>query len=357
MCIQKDFIDYWDEVIKIWLKGDKGVLQDALRGKDECYYKDGRTSPLDVHLEEEQSHWFKDESLRKLLCPIHMPEPYWGDPKECSIVIVDYNPAGGKDMSPHTYRGRGEPYPENTMIKYVLENKYSKLALDFPLLHTKADLENDSRWWLRSYGGRIWWRSKIEWMLHLIQQVSEPPKEWPKEVFRPFAIELCGWHSPNWPDNTNAIDNNGDLEKTIRNRFVTPLLHSIDFSTSKLAVCIGAQFKPDILGKYIGPAFKKVTESVFDELPIHKIPEYTISYPSKDGSICVSVKTGKKDKAGKEEEKTRYYRVYDIETDEHHIILNTFAPGGNHHPARHFWPFEDILIEAIRNTYPIKQLP
>lgn len=353
MCLQEDFISYWDEVVKIWLEGKGGIRQDALRGKDECYYKDGRTSPLEVHIEEEQSYWFKDKSLRKLLCPIHMPEPYWGNPQQCSIVIVDYNPAGGKDMSPHTYRGDGKTYPENTMIKYVFDNNcsYSKLALDFPLLHTKADLENDPRWWLRSYGGRIWWRSKIEWMLHLINPDSEPPKEWPKDVFRPFAIELCGWHSPNWPDNTNAIDNNGDLKETIHNRFVTPLLHSIEISTSKLAVCIGAQFKPEILEKYIGCDSINVT----DKFKGLSIPEYTISYSSKAGSICVSVKTGKKDKTGKEEEKTRYYRVYDIETDEHHIILNTFAPGGNHHPARHFWPFEKLLLKAIEEYRNKKQ--
>lgn len=345
MNLQTDFIEYWDNVIRIWMKGIGGFPQDALRGKDEYYYKDGKNA-LKVCVEEEQSHWFDDKSLRKLLCPIHMPEPYWGNPEECSIVIVDYNPAGGTDMNPHTYRGEGEPYPKNSMIKYVFDNSYSQLALAFPLLGTKADLEKDNdRWWLRSYGGRQWWRSKIEWMLHLIQHSSEPPKEWPEEVFLPFTIELCGWHSPNWSDNTKAISSSGDLRISVEKRFVIPLLRSIENSTCKLAVCIGAQFKPEVLKKYIGCAFNDVTEN-FNGL---SIPGYTISYPSKGGSICVSVKTGKKDKTGKEEEKTRYYRVYDIiENGKHHVILNTFAPGGNHHPAKHFWPFEDELLKVLK---------
>lgn len=165
-------------------------------------------------------------------------------------------------MNPHSYRGNGN-YPENTMIDYVYKESYSKLARDFPILKAKKELEEDERWWLRSYVGRQWWRRKIEWMLHLIQPDSEP-SEWPKKVSHPFAIELCGWHSPNWPDNTKAIDGNKDLKKTIRKRFVEPLLYAIEKSECKMAVCIGAQFKTSILGQYFGKDInlKNITENI-----------------------------------------------------------------------------------------------
>jgi len=60
-------------------------------------------------------------------------------------------------MNPHSYRGNGN-YPENTMIDYVYKESYSKLARDFPILKAKKELEEDERWWLRSYVGRQWWR-------------------------------------------------------------------------------------------------------------------------------------------------------------------------------------------------------
>lgn len=364
-----EFITYWNRVINIWLKGDDGIQENALRGKEECFYKDGKDTTLNVYIEKEQSYWFKDESLRKLLCPIHMPEPYWGDPGCCSIVVVDYNPAGGTDMNPHTYRGNGV-YPVNTMIDYVNKESYSKLAKDFPILKAKKELEKDKRWWLRSYGGRQWWRRKIEWMLHLTQPDSEPSKEWPENVSYPFAIELCGWHSPNWPDNTKAIDDNNDLKESIRKWFVNPLLESIEESTSKMAVCVGAQFKPSILTKYFDKGNINITKDIANFLPI-KVTEgvkyiETVNYKyrikimndnevspvlSKDSMETINMGVSI-NKIGKEKETTRYYRVYNVvEKGKNHIILNTFAPGSNHHPAKEFWEFEKELLRVIKENF------
>ena len=358
---ENKFINYWDSVINLWLNkkvqevnGKGRNAKRPLDNKKESYYKD---NDIDVLIEKDQLCWFDNDQLNKLLCPIHMPEPYWGDPDNCSIVVVDYNPAGGKDMNPHTYRGNGK-YPENTMIDYVNTVSYSKLAKDFPILKAKKELEKDERWWLRSYGGRQWWRGKIEWMLHLIQPDSEPLKEWPKNVSLPFAIELCGWHSPNWPDNTQAIDDNDNLKESIRKWFVNPLLKSIEESTSKMAVCIGAQFKPSILEKYFDKGNINITKDIANYLPIVKTEgvEYieTANYKYRikimndnEASTVLGVSINKK---GKEKETTRYYRVYNvIENGKNHIILNTFAPGSNHHPAKEFWEFEKELLRVIKD--------
>ena len=363
--LKEVFIEYWNNVINLWLKGKGGILEDALRGKEECYYKDGKDAYLYVNIEEKQSYWFKEESLRKLLCPIHMPEPYWGNPEKCSIVIVNYNPAGGTDMNPHTYRGEGKSYPVNTMIEYVNGKGYSELALDFPLLHSVEQLRNDTkgRWWLRSYGGREWWRGKIAWMRHLIIDSPETTineekwpavddkkekYEWPdnkEETPYPFAIELCGWHSPKWPNNTKAIKKNNQLKDTIRDKFVVPLLLSIEKAQTHIAVCIGAQFKPSILREYIeccqGVKLLDVTlaiSSLIDE-------KWNVEAKEKESYIGVAVA---KD-YNKDDQTKRYYRVYNVVDDNKvdHIILNTFAPGGNHHPADHFWPFEKELLGVI----------
>ena len=128
------------------------------------------------------------------------------------------------DMSPHTYKGKGAPYPDNTMIEYVNRKNYSALASDFPLLKTTEELEQDERWWLRSYGGRKWWLRKKEWIQHLVQAWKDSKNEQSKgketecsiDIKRPFAIELCGWHSQNWNDSTANITGNNDIKKEIQ---------------------------------------------------------------------------------------------------------------------------------------------
>lgn len=337
--ITKSFIEYWDNVINIWLGQP---VQDAidvkrpLDSKKESYYKEN----FFVKIETEQKSFFNNHSLNKLLCPAHLPEPYWGDPDNCSIVVVDYNPAGGIDMNPHTYKGTlgGNQFPPNTIIDFVKNNSYSELAKEFPIW--KKDLKNGMEW-LCSYGGRKWWLQKKEWIKHLVEHLV---REVDVEKIPPFAVELCGWHSPNWPDNTNAFEN--DLKDTIKTHFAQPLLAAIENSKSKLAVCIGAQFKPSILSAFLD-GFNDITNDVF------KLLSYKdISYPdnpknkNQDSSIsiCVEINNNNNNNNIK-----RYYRIYNIVNENvNHIILNTFAPGGNHHPANHFWNFENDLLKAIK---------
>ena len=340
--ITKSFIEYWDNVINIWLGQP---VQDAidvkrpLDPKKESYYKEN----FFVKIETEQKPFFNNHSLNKLLCPAHLPEPYWGDPDpdNCSIVVVDYNPAGGIDMNPHTYKGTlgGYQFPPNTIIDFVKNNSYSELAKEFPIW--KENLKNGMEW-LCSYGGRKWWLQKKEWIKHLVGEDIDVEK------IPPFAIELCGWHSPNWPDNTNAFEN--DLKYTIKTHFAQPLLAAIENSKSKLAVCIGAQFKPSILREFLD-GFNDITFNDITNVCYNKLLHYKgISYPdnpknkNQDCSISVTIK--KKDK-----DTTRYYRVYNVVYKKrNHIILNTFAPGGNHHPAEGFWNFENDLLDVI-NKY------
>lgn len=268
--LESDFIEYWDDVIRIWLNQIpitcKSTYQPiSVNRKNrigENIYKDS----FSVAIEDEQMSFFQHHQLRDLLCPAHMPEPYWGDPNEnkCSLVVVDYNPGGGEDMSPHTYKSTigNNQYPPNTMIKYVNEYSYSKLAKDFPIW--KKDLPADKSW-LSSYGGRDkFWLKKKKWVQHLVDCCVEEVKV---EDCPPFAIELCGWHSPNWPDNTGAFTDkdNTDLQETVAKRFALPLLKAIENSKSHLAICIGAQFKPSILRAFL-PQLENITEDVYKRL-------------------------------------------------------------------------------------------
>lgn len=347
------FIDYWNKVVALWL--DKHVNAQSevvyanrpLDAKKECYYKDDH---LTVNVETNQLPWFKNKDTEKLLCPIHMPEPYWGNPDKCSIVIINYNPGGGLDMSPHTYKGKGAPYPDNTMIEYVNRKSYSALALDFPLLKTKEELEKDERWWLRSYGGRKWWLQKKEWIEHLVddwakngnKQSDEKESKLPIHTRRPFAIELCGWHSQNWNDSTVSIINNVLRKEYMQKSFIYPLLQSIEKSTTQMAVCIGKQFAPNVFEEIVEGCNKcDISQQFFD------VPSTTNTYNVEYDKIENALKVEAKIKA-KAKPVARHYRIYDIKYNNHsHIIINTYIQGSNHHPAEHFWPFETELIKAI----------
>jgi hypothetical protein len=95
--------------------------------------------------------------------------------------------------------------------------------------------------------------------------------------------------------------------------------------------------------------FRDLTKDIYKQLeqsdnvqPL-KTKENALNY--EDKSIEVTIKANGKPT-------TRYYRVYNIYNEKegkNHIILNTFAPGSNHHPAQKFWDFEKKLLTAINH--------
>lgn len=342
--IKTNFIDYWDRVIRLWLDNPDWHAINATRksNRGENFYKD---CDIEVNIEEDQEPFFNNNDIRGILCPAHMPEPYWGNPDNCSIVIVNYNPGGGDDMGIHTYKFTNGnpnflPFPPNTMIDYVYKNSYSSLAKDFPIW--KNTLKN--RKWLSSYGGRDWWLQKKKWVQHLVDSVDK--KEINVEGVPPFAIELCGWHSPNWP---SGIENSSDnsLYESIKNHFVYPLLYAIEKSNSNIAVCIGEQFNYQLFQTCFGNAklnYKNITNDIFKFLINGKLNINSLTSNIHTNNIIASTNDKHNTLVN------RKYRVYDIELNgKHHIILNTYAQGGNHSPATHFWPFEKALLETIKN--------
>lgn len=341
------FIDYWDNVVRQWINLPMGKGHNASANNK---YKD---SNLVVSIENEQLPFFTDKILKDKLCPAHLPEPYWGDPDNCSIVIINYNPGGGTDMSPHTYKfTNGSPYflpfPPNTMIEYVNCYSYSSLAKDFPIW--KKNLPPD-RMWLMSYGGRDWWLAKKKWIGHIVAEASVGKTE-PNHLIEecpPFAIEFCGWHSAKWPDLRLDTAKDAVLIDSIKKHFAEPLIYAIEQSKSRLAVCIGAQFSPALFNSLSIP-FVNITCCVYCQFT-QNYGNQGVSFPcgislstsNNSSSIEVSVKDKKK-------EVKRYYRIYDIKSsfDNHHIIINTFAPGSNNQPAEHFFDFEAKLIATLK---------
>ena len=120
--LQRDFIDYWDNVIKAWFKcaNFESLDPDKINGLTCQKEKEAIDEQKNVIEAINNKNSNKDYKL----ITMHMPEPYWGNPNNCSIVLLDYNPAGSWRVSRHTTInckdcscfGNGK----NTVIKYVL---------------------------------------------------------------------------------------------------------------------------------------------------------------------------------------------------------------------------------------------
>ena len=218
-----DFFIYWDGVIASWLK------------KEEFTH--------------EQQQILGQEWLN--LSRNHMPEPYWGNPEECSIVIANYNPGGGADRNRHVHFKCADW--EHTFINEVKKSKYSDVASGFPIINepNRNDLESAPEWW-EDYGGGKWWRKKHDWLKNSIinnGKLHDLLVNHNIITKKPFAIEFCGWHSKSWPVNACGKLYEDDQFKSIIDKyFINVLVEAIKCSDSQLGVCTGKQLY-DLLSK------------------------------------------------------------------------------------------------------------
>ena len=354
----EDFIEYWDKVVRQWLDNNANHKSFTNDAQEQHQIIEAINSSVGKN----SKYWLNTD---------HMPEPYWGNPKECSIVLLDYNPAGGSQPSRHTSisckncTNMGESF-----IHYVNTHSYSEFALNGPVFIDKNCLTKQGCDWFTSYGGYGWWQEKRKWLDHLVEAKLKN-----KEDKLPFGMELCGWHSENWSNDMswinngcrNIVDENG-CRNIVDERAIQPLFESLKCSSAQMAVCIGAEFKFDWLKQFFNNKIKDVTEAASKEVKknvelkkSHNIVDedgkvifsdltYTVEYDKKE-NIHVYAEWNVIKKKGKvpAAPANRNYRVSKItEGNESYYILNTNYRGGNGHPAKHFWRFEEYLIDAIQ---------
>ena len=355
--LQKDFIDYWDEVVRQWFKLDVDSKDDI--NPNGFVGVAAEQSAVINAVNENCKNKRGVVSRDYVLNTMHMPEPYWGDPRDCSIVLLDYNPAGGPEPNRHTtikYKDGDENGIK--LIKYVKDHSYSSFATKCPVFTDTKDLEKNGRGWFCAkkeergkggYEGYHWWQSKREWLDHLVVDTCDK-----KDERLPFGMELCAWHSKKWKNN-RWTDNCTDI---IDKRAIQPLFESLKKSSAKIAVCIGAEFKYELMKEFFHDKIEDATKNICDSLGSEiSMPEsdfenlrYYVS--SEEENIHVVAKwqyEKKRKKVIVYEEKQRNYRVFKItDNNETYYILNTNSSGGNHHPGEHFWLFEKVLIDTIK---------
>lgn len=262
------FIKYWDDVINQWLGGTI----------DPCQKQYGH-----------------------LVNIAHMPEPYWGDPDNCSFVIVNYNPGGGQDRNPHTYYACVNCTNHIGLLsQYVKNNSYSQLAMDFPLLLDKSLLHHKT--WITTYGGYQWWQAKKPWITHLAKAAKVAT---PDEGLMPFAIELCPWHNASW-SNTQELYDNSHLKPVVKTYVSDVILAAIAASKAKFGYFIGRNHIPVLLTA----GFVKI-----DPNPLQPILS-----------------------------SNRWFQRFEYKPTGLRAIV-TWTLGSNKHPGNGFWAFEQTLIK------------
>lgn len=288
----QDFINYWNNNIQAW----------ASHG--------GMITP-------DESYWAPYAPKIGIITDL-IPEPYYGNPNKCSIVILNYNPGDPSALGRVTQHISNASNP-NTVCGRMAP-LYSKVALSFPVLG--SDNPSNPHHVTSGplpYDGRPWWLNKENWLNQVIGYTGIT------SGLNPFALELCGWHSRNW----RGVHYSQTLLTEIKNRLEAVLTQSICASDTQLGVCIGVAF-----GDYVLPALG------FDQLPM----------PTSLNGFINSSKTKNRKKPyyySLNKDKSRGYRLFK-HRETGALMINTWAPGGNGSPSiSDFGYFDQMLVQEI----------
>lgn len=270
------YITYWDNVIREW--ADSGYVP----ASEEC--------------------WFTpDSTLRREL----MPEPYWGDPENCSAVLLNYNP-GGPD---------GEPSPTDnchrihvlsgdmTKMSGAMYSCYSRIALEFPWLDESCRDDFTSN--AAHSSTKKWMRQRNRW----ISRIAGSGR-------KPFFLDLCGWHSKNW----RLRELTPEIDAYVAQHLLPVLGEAVKKSDLGIGLCVGKQIGDEVLSK--------------------------LGYMDVTAELGFDVKD--MDKGWQpDSEVNRWYRVY--RSADGLYFINTWAIGSNRQPGARFNKHEQEIITKIKN--------
>ena len=149
----------------------------------------------------------------------HLPEPYYGDMDDCSIVIVNLNPGAGQCYQQWCNKAKSK-----TAVNEVYRSSYSSYATPFPLLIPSATFCTPSF---------RWWQYRKQWMDRILGCLGVATRK------MPFAIELCPLHSKRfrisnpiaYVNKVKAFDADLDIVEAIK--------WAVNHSDAKLGLAIG----------------------------------------------------------------------------------------------------------------------
>ena len=122
------------------------------------------------------------------LTPDYLPEPYYGDPDNCSAVVLNINP-GSSSSNEATKLWNNRSFA-NTLM-YEFSNTFSSKYSDFQKVYSPFAAPN----WVP---GVQWWKdNRNDYIKRVVQLYHTHKGTLGKTGTTPFAMELCPLHSNN----------------------------------------------------------------------------------------------------------------------------------------------------------------
>lgn len=200
----EEFYEHYDNLVNNWLSTDTRKQMIS----SDCYFNAEKSKKRSKNVKLSDSR-------------LEVPEPYLGKPSNCSAVIINLNPALSWDNSE-----RDLFYEQ--FVKDLSHKKYSEITCTFPHLEPDAI-------------GYKFWIQKDRWIHRLCELNNKD-----SSGLRPFAMELCPYHSKSW--NGNFI--NDEVRKCIDKWVLKPALAAIKLSLLPFALAIGKPCYTELKDKF-----------------------------------------------------------------------------------------------------------
>ena len=268
-----DFYNEWDDVISAWLK-----CKDPF---------DEQKNPLQN---------LNDGTLSLQ----HLPEPYYGDIDNPSIVIINLNPGTGLCEQCHLRKKK-----PGILVNDVKGNSYSKMAKVFPIDRKSKNVHMPQE-------SINWWESRLKWIGHILEIRKDMGISIDGNK-KPFAIELVPLHSKSFKVSKAA--------EYVKNKYPA-VLGAIEYAITKSDAKMGLA-----IGKPIYDTLLKLKQFGYTDIDITLAQNAQQPNPN--------IKSIKRD-----------YRV--LENKNNGLkILCTWSIGSNKAPAKDpFWELEKNIIET-----------
>ena len=223
----------------------------------------------------------------------HLPEPYYGDMDNPSIVIINLNPGTGLCEQCHL-RNK----VSGILVNDVKNLSYSGMAKSFPLDDNNSIVHMPQE-------SKNWWESRLAWINHILTVREKMGIPIDRNNKKPFAIELVPLHSKSFKVSKAA--------EYVKNKYPAVLgaiEHAITKSDAQMGLAIGK------------PIYDTLTDTQF-------------------GYTDITLKQNKQPDSNIK----RYYRV--LEKKNGPKILCTWSSGSNKAPAEDpFWKLEKNIIKT-----------
>lgn len=277
--ILEEFIDHHNQWISAWINDP-----DSIREQD-VYFKHSPKCSLEFNA---------------------LPEPYLGDPYKCSAVIININPGGS--MSKYQSLATREN-KLNFISRFIDGHNYHNFAVSFPYLTLPE-----------SECGTDWWTSRNSWINRISGNTNE--------LKRPFAMEICPWHSKSW----KGLDfEQEELRNYLEEYVIRPAQEAIKNSNLR------------IVGLSVGTPITKVLESC----GYKRVKLWGWDNTEKKFRFDTPIS----DKWPQKEDNKPVKRTYTLWRRENSDVyfLNTSAQGGNRAPSINFLEVEKEILASIKN--------